>query len=82
MQGQLPVSQVLVQWEGGTRLDVTQENAKELYKGFLEFNLRDKVALNGEGNVTCSNCNATKTYELAGESESIGRLDKRRVSQA
>ena len=66
----------MLQWEGGTIANATWDNAKEFYKEFPKFNLRNKVALNGEGNVTWNNSNATTTHELATKLESIDSMNK------
>ncbi|KAK7349531.1 hypothetical protein VNO77_06973 [Canavalia gladiata] len=44
-------------WEGGTPHDAAWEDVQEFGREFLTFNLRNKVALNGEGAVTCTEQN-------------------------
>ena len=43
------IPQVLVQWDNTTPLEVAWEDVNEMLDNFPNFNLEDKVAINGDG---------------------------------
>ncbi|WVZ00354.1 hypothetical protein V8G54_026423 [Vigna mungo] len=49
------LQQIQVQWEEGEHSFTTWEPTAEFYKAYPEFNLEDKVVVNGEGNVRKKN---------------------------
>jgi len=51
MQGNQQVQQVLVKWQHVPAKEATWENAVEFTVNYLDLNLEDKIAFEGEGNV-------------------------------
>jgi len=52
LRGQLKIPQVLIHWQNTPPHAATWENVSNIEEAFLSFNLKNKVASNGEGIVT------------------------------
>lgn len=74
IRGQQQVTQILVQWENGQEEETSWEDLEDIKASYPHFNLEDKVAFKGEGNVTASDVEGSTNCEPHNEPAKEGEL--------